>query len=302
MPDSTHSRRPTTLQPIAAIIPARDKHWVGDGFHVHSIFSPHGFDPQTLSPFVLLDYAEPRHFPPSSQPRGVGEHPHRGFETVTFALQGEVAHRDSHGGGGTIRSGDVQWMTAGSGVVHEEFQSPAFTAAGGTMEMVQLWVNLPARLKMTTPRYQALSSAQFPRVDVGAATARLFAGSLHGQRGPARTHTPITAFELDLPADGTASVELPAGHTTLALVLEGQPKLQTTHRANEKDLIVFDRDQPGAIEVSGSSRVRLLVLSGEPLGEPVVAHGPFVMNTREEIEQAFADFRAGKMGTLRPRA
>lgn len=304
MPDRRDaSPDPTTpLQRIAAIVPARGKHWVGDGFHVHSIFSPHAFDPQVLSPFVLLDYAEPRHFDPSPRRRGVGEHPHRGFETVTFAMQGEIAHRDSHGGGGTIGPGDIQWMTAGSGVVHEEFQSPEFAAAGGMMEMVQLWVNLPARLKMTEPRYQALAATQFPDVPIGPASARLFSGTIEGVTGPAATHTPITTFELDVPAGEATTFELAAGTTTLALVLEGDATLQGEHEVGYKNLVVFDREQPGRIEIAARSRCRLLVLNGEPLGEPVVAHGPFVMNTREEIVQAFDDYQAGKMGTLRPHA
>lgn len=289
-----------TLKPIAHVLSPVEQHWVGDGFAVNTIFSPQRIDAQVLSPFILLDHAAPRRFDPSSTPRGVGEHPHRGFETVTFAYQGEVDHRDSHGGGGTIGAGDVQWMTAASGVVHEEKHSRRFSDTGGLFEMVQLWVNLPARLKMTTPRYQALQGASFPALAFGAASGRLIAGNLQGMSGPALTHTPITMFDLSLPAQSEATFELPPGHTTLALVLEGSAMAQGTRPVRAGDMVILDRDRPGVVTLAADAPTRMLVLGGEPLGEPVVAHGPFVMNTRQEINEAIHDFQEGRMGRLAP--
>ncbi|PRP95369.1 Quercetin 2,3-dioxygenase [Enhygromyxa salina] len=291
-----------SLKPITHVLSPTERHWVGDGFAVSTIFSPSRLDAELLSPFILLDYGPPRRFEPAPKPRGVGPHPHRGFETVTFAYQGEVDHRDSHGGGGTIRAGDVQWMTAGSGVVHEEMQSDGFTRSGGMFEMVQLWVNLPARLKMTAPRYQALEDSSFPRLEFERGSGRLIAGTVHGMTGPGESHTPITLFDLTLPEAGLASFEPPVGMTTLALILDGRAIAQDTTEVRAGELVVLDRDEPGALTLSASEGARALVLSGAPLGEPVVAHGPFVMNTRAEISQAILDYQSGRMGELAPRA
>lgn len=290
----------SSLKPITHVLSARERHWVGDGFAVSTIFSPHLLDAEILSPFILMDHGAPHEFPPAATPRGVGEHPHRGFETVTFAYQGEVDHRDSHGGGGTIGAGDVQWMTAGSGVVHEEMHSQRFTQTGGVFEMVQLWVNLPARLKMTTPRYQALAGGSFPELNFGAASGRLIAGSLQGMSGPAKSHTPITMFDMMLPKASEASFELPVGMTTLVFMLEGRAIAQDTREVQAGDLVVLDRSERGAVTLAASEATRALVLSGAPLGEAVVAHGPFVMNTRAEINDAIHDFQRGRMGRLSP--
>jgi quercetin 2,3-dioxygenase len=297
---SASPQRAFPPKPIAHVLSPEERHWVGDGFAVSTILSPHHLDAEILSPFILMDHAAPRHFAPSTRPRGVGEHPHRGFETVTFAYQGEVDHRDSQGGGGTVGAGDVQWMTAASGVVHEEMHSQRFTETGGVFEMVQLWVNLPARLKMTTPRYQALSGSTFPALDFGQGSGRLIAGSLQGRSGPAKTHSPITMFDMTLPEGSEASFELPLGHTILLFVLDGRATAQQTRQVEAGDLVVLDRTVPGAVTLKASEATRALVLSGEPLGEPVVAHGPFVMNTRAEIVQAVRDYQRGKMGTLAP--
>ncbi len=289
-----------SMKPIAHVLSPQERHWVGDGFAVSTIFSPHQLDAQILSPFILLDHAAPRRFSPTSKPRGVGEHPHRGFETVTFAYQGEVAHRDSHGGGGTIGAGDVQWMTAASGVVHEEFHAQRFTETGGIFEMVQLWVNLPARLKMSSPRYQAIAGSSFPELVFGKASGRLITGQLQGMDGPAQSHTPITMFDMALPAASDALFELPIGMTVLVFVLEGSGLAQNARHVEAGDLLVFDRTEPGAVSLTASTPMRELVLSGEPLGESVVAHGPFVMNTRAEIAAAVRDYQNGRMGSLAP--
>jgi redox-sensitive bicupin YhaK (pirin superfamily) len=287
------------LRSVERVLTSSSQHWVGDGFYVRSVISPDG-DPRVQSPFLLLDHAARRHFEPASQRRGVGEHPHRGFETVTFAYRGEIEHRDSSGGGGTIGPGDVQWMTAASGVVHEEKHSQRFTEQGGELEMVQLWVNLPASAKMSTPGYQALLDADFPRLELGAARARLVAGSLAGERGPAKTHTPITIFDLHFGREGSSEFTLPGGHNAFTFTLEGEVKLGPDERAVPAgQLAVLQPQSGGSIRVHGEKDARVLVLSGEPIDEPVAAYGPFVMNTREQIMAAMRDYQSGKMGHLR---
>jgi redox-sensitive bicupin YhaK (pirin superfamily) len=289
----------TELRPLERVLSTTSQHWVGDGFFVRSVISPAG-DPRVQSPFLLLDHAARRYFPPAAERRGVGEHPHRGFETVTFAYRGEIEHRDSSGGGGTIGPGDVQWMTAAGGVVHEEMHSRRFTEQGGELEMVQLWVNLPARAKLTSPGYQALLDRDFPRLNVGAAEARLVAGGLLDQRGPAHPHTPSTIFDLTFRQAGGAEFALPRGFTSLVFSLEGQVKLGAEQRALPLGhLGVFQREHAGAIRVVGAAGTRVLVLGGEPIDEPVAAYGPFVMNTQEQITQAMRDYQSGKMGHLR---
>jgi quercetin 2,3-dioxygenase len=284
--------------------PAPPRHWVGNGFPVRTLFSYTDLAPQ-LSPFLLLDHAAPTEFTPTTERRGVGEHPHRGFETVTIAYQGGIEHRDSTGAGGTIGPGDVQWMTAGAGILHEEFHSRAFAARGGAFEMVQLWVNLPAREKMTAPRYQTLLSAQFPVVDLaaGAGTLRVIAGDYAGRRGPARTVTPMDVWDLQLAPGGRAQLSFAAGRTLALVVLRGTVQVDGAAIAREGQLVTRDRDGSRAafevgIEANGAATV--LVLSGEPLDEPIVGAGPFVMNTAQEVEQAFDDFRSGQFGRMPP--
>ena len=289
------ARSPRALYGVFAPGP---EHWVGDGFFVKTVFWPQ-MGAEMLSPFLLLDHAARRRFEASPWRRGVGEHPHRGFETVTFAYEGEVEHRDSAGGGGRIGPGDVQWMTAASGVVHEEKHSQAFSERGGDFEMVQLWVNLPASKKMSAPRYQPLLDREFPRLDLGPAEGRLVAGTLAGQTGPAKTHTPITTLDLRFHEAGTAELELPPGWTTLVFPLEGDVTAGPAREPiPERHFGAFDREDDGPVQLHAPDGARALVLAGEPLNEPVVAYGPFVMNTREEIAQAFRDYQSGKMGHL----
>jgi len=272
-------------------------HWVGNGFPVRSVFSyTDGLD---LSPFLLLDYAAPYTFGPGDDKRGVGAHPHKGFETVTVAYQGELEHRDSSGGGGKIGAGDVQWMTAGKGIVHEEFHSKEFARKGGTLQMVQLWVNLLAKDKSAAPGYQTLLKGQIPSVALpeDAGTVRVIAGEFGGQKGPARTFTPINLWDLNLNAGKSAELPLPDGHTTTFLVLSGKVLVNGEREAGEGDLAVFARAGNG-ISVKASTNAKLLVMDGQPLGEPVVGHGPFVMNSRTEILKAFEEYQMGKMGEL----
>jgi len=289
------------MRKVTGVYPApTDMHWVGDGFPVHRLFS-HQDHGERSSPFILLDYAGPATFPPAEQRRGVGAHPHRGFETVTIVYEGEVAHRDSTGAGGMIGPGDVQWMTAGSGVVHEEFHSDAFTRRGGVLEIMQLWVNLPARLKMSPPRYQTLTNAAIPRVDLGdnAGFVRIIAGDYAGVRGPAQTATPMNIWDVGIEDGQTAAFSLPEGHNLIVVVVRGPVVVNGEGHARAGETIVFEREG-GGVTFSAQGPGRLLLLSGAPINEPVAQEGPFVMNTKEELRQAVADYRSGRFGTIAP--
>jgi quercetin 2,3-dioxygenase len=276
----------------------RDRHWVGNGFPVRTLFSYSNLG-SVLSPFLLLDYAGPMEFAPTNERLGVGEHPHRGFETVTIVYQGSVEHRDSSGGGGSIGPGDVQWMTAASGVVHEEFHGRDLARHGGTLEMVQLWVNLPAKEKMTAPRYQALLKEQIPSVDLpdGAGTARIIAGEFRRVKGPAKTFTPLHLWDLHLTSDRRIDLAVPVGYTTALVVLKGRLRLNGSETVSEAEVAVLDR-AGGRIYIDDAHAVTTLLLSGEPINEPIVGRGPFVMNTTQEIQQAMLDYQSGRMGQL----
>ncbi len=276
-------------------------HWVGNGFPVRSVFDHNGLG-RELSPFLLLDYAAPYEFPPSNEKRGVGGHPHKGFETVTVAYQGEIEHRDSSGGGGKIAAGDVQWMTAGNGIVHEEFHSQDFTRKGGTFQMVQLWVNLRAKDKSAKAGYQTLLKAQIPSVELplDAGTVRVIAGEFGGRKGAAKTFTPINLWDVNLRAGRSAELPLPDGHTTTVLTLSGEVLVNDESKAGEGDLAILERTGNG-ITVNAKTDAKLLVMGGEPFDEPVVGHGPFVMNSRAEIQQAFEEYQLGRMGELAER-
>lgn len=273
-------------------------HWVGDGFPVRNIFSYNDY-PEELSPFLMLDYAGPKNFPPTKNRLGVGAHPHRGFETVTIVYSGEVEHRDSSGGGGKIGPGDVQWMTAASGLVHEEFHGTEYAAHGGPFEMIQLWVNLPKKHKMEKPGYQGITDAAIPKIELagGAGSVRVIAGEYQGRPGPARTFSPMHVWDVRLKAG--ARVELPATEawTTAILVLKGSVRPVGEEKFGEAELALFQRDGSG-VALEALEDTTLLFLSGEPLNEPVVGYGPFVMTSQEEIRQAFVDFQSGKMGNL----
>lgn len=273
-------------------------HWVGNGFPVRSLFS-YASHAETLSPFLLMDFAGPARFEPAAHTRGVGEHPHRGIETVTIVYQGEVAHRDNAGNGGTIGPGDVQWMTAGSGILHEEHHSEHFTRQGGTLHMLQLWVNLPARDKMTRPAYQAITDADIPAVPLPnqAGQVRVIAGEFDGHSGPARTHTPMAVWDVQLHADKQARFSLPDGWTAGIVVVDGTVQVNEGPIARQAQAVVLDR-QGQEILIEANNEARLLLLSGEPINEPVVGHGPFVMNSEVEIDQAINDYRNGRFAPI----
>lgn len=286
------------MKKILGTYSAPRPHWVGDGFPARSMFSYSGFGKQ-LSPFLVLDYAGPADFAPSAKPRGVGQHPHRGFETVTIVYKGEVAHRDSTGNGGVIGPGDVQWMTAGSGIIHEEFHSQPFSQSGGTMEMVQLWVNLPAKDKMTTPNYQAITNQQIPVVALPneAGSVRVIAGDFAGNQGPAHTFTGINVWDLRLNQGSTTNLTLPEGWTSAVVVLHGTIQVNGEAIAREAQMVVLDQAGQELV-IEANSDATVLLLSGEPIDEPIVGYGPFVMNTEQEIKQAFEDFNTGKFGKV----
>ncbi len=287
------------MKKVLAVHSGPRPHWVGDGFPVRSLFTYDGLG-RELSPFLLLDHAAPSQFEPAARPRGVGPHPHRGFETVTVVYQGELEHRDSTGAGGRIGPGDVQWMTAGGGIVHEECHSHEFTRRGGTIEMVQLWVNLPAKHKMTPARYQTLLDAQIPSVPLpgDAGRVRVIAGRFGGSQGPALTFTPVQVWDVRVNAGREAPFDATEGHTLALVVLHGQVEVNGA-RAQAGQLVHLDRAGT-AVQVGASTDATLVWLSGEPIAERIVGYGPFVMNSEAEIHQAIADYNSGRFGRMPP--
>lgn len=286
------------MKKILGVYSAPQPHWVGNGFPVRSLFSYESHGKQ-LSPFLLLDYAGPARFPPATKPRGVGEHPHRGFETVTIVYQGEVAHRDSTGEGGVIGPGDVQWMTAGAGILHEEFHSPAFTYQGGHLEMIQLWVNLPAADKMAPPSYQAITGDQIPVVPLAAANGeiRVIAGEFQGHAGPAKTFSPMLVWDVTLQDHANVLLDVPDGWNTAVIARSGSSLINEHARAAVGQMVVLS-SQGNQVQIQTEAESQLLLISGEPLNEPIEGYGPFVMNTKEEIRQAIRDFQQGDFGKM----
>ncbi|MBS1669206.1 MAG: pirin family protein [Bacteroidetes bacterium] len=289
-----------TTRQVEQVINPAGKHFVGDGFLVHNIIpGSQGLSMQRVSPFIMLDYNAPHYFPPSATPRGVGVHPHRGFETVTIAYKGKVEHHDSSGGGGVIGEGDVQWMTAASGVLHKEFHEKEWSKKGGDFQMVQLWVNLPAKDKMSKPKYQALTNAQFGKYSLpnDSGVIEVIAGSYKEVTGPASTFTPLHLLNARLNRGAKAEFSFPANYNTALLVLEGNITVNGKTLVPANNFALFKNEgETFSIEANENSIV--LLLSGEPINEPIAHHGPFVMNTKQEILEAFDDFNKGKFGYL----
>jgi redox-sensitive bicupin YhaK (pirin superfamily) len=286
------------MKKVTRVHSNNQRHWVGDGFPVRTMFS-YADLARELSPFLLLDYAGPYQFPPSDKRRGVGEHPHRGFETVTIVYDGEVEHRDSTGAGGVIGAGDVQWMTAAAGIVHEEFHSRESSARGGAFECIQLWVNLAAKDKGVSPGYQGITAAQIPQVEIAeaAGSVRVIAGSYRGAQGPARTHSPMQVWDARLKKGARVAFDLNDGDTAALFIMNGQLKFAGGETAGEATLVVFERAGSELVfDVVEDSKA--LLLSGAPLDEPIVGYGPFVMNTEAEIRTAIEDYRSGRMGHI----
>ncbi len=287
------------MKKILNVTGAPGRHWVGDGFPVHGMFGYSGPDVPQRSPFLMLDYAAPTTFEPTSHRRGVGQHPHRGFETVTIVYDGEVEHRDSTGNGGVIGKGDVQWMTAGSGILHEEFHSTEYAKRGGPFEMVQLWVNLPKKDKMTAPGYQGIVDAQIPAIALpdDAGTLRVIAGDYAGNAGPAHTFSPMNVWDVRLASGKSVALPQPEGWTAMLVVLAGTVMLNGESVLREKQMATLSTEG-SVITIEANSDAKLLLLAGEPIDEPVVGYGPFVMNSQQEIIQAIADFNSGKFGRM----
>ncbi len=287
------------MRTITGVYSAPKMHWVGDGFPVRSLFSYQSLGAKNISPFLLFDYAGPAEFKPTTARRGVGQHPHKGFETVTIVYNGEAEHRDSSGAGGIIGPGDVQWMTAASGIVHEEFHSQNFAQKGGKFEMVQLWVNLPAKDKRAPAGYQSIMNADIKKVALpdDAGILRVIAGDYANVKGAAKTFTPINIWDITLKSGNSLPLQLPEGHTLMLAVLKGTLLINGVQTAREAELICFSREG-GEIHLESNDDVHVLLLSGEPIDETVVGHGPFVMNSSAEIYEAFNEFNEGKMGAL----
>jgi len=285
---------------IEQILPPAPPHMVGDGFRVHNFF-PGGYnmDQKRMSPFFLLDYNSKIDFSPRETPRGVGVHPHRGFETVTIAYHGKIAHHDSQGHSDVIGEGDVQWMTAGAGVLHKEYHDAEYSKQGGPFQMVQLWVNLPAKDKMTTPKYQAITAGQMGKYELpdNGGVVEVVAGEFNGVKGPASTFTQIEVYNIHLKKDKSAIFNLPANFNAAMLVIEGEVKVNETETAPADNMVLFKNDGE-TISIEATEDAVLLVLSGQPIDEPIAAYGPFLMNTHEELQQAYDDLRKGKFGAL----
>jgi len=283
---------------IESVFSPAPAHFVGDGFRVHN-FIPGKVPMQRMSPFIMLDYNSKYTFPPSEIPKGVDVHPHRGFETVTITYKGSVEHNDSSGGGGIISEGDVQWMTAASGVLHKEFHETEWSKTGGEFQMVQLWVNLPSKDKMSNPKYQAISKDQITKVELAndMGTVEIIAGEYKKAKGPATTFSPVHMMNAKLNNQGTAEFSFPANYNTLLLVIEGSVTVNGSQNVNTDHMVLFKNDGEHFIITAQEDSI-VLVLSGEPINEPIASYGPFVMNTQKEILQAFDDFNSGKFGTL----
>jgi redox-sensitive bicupin YhaK (pirin superfamily) len=286
----------TTMKELVGVYQPGSRHMVGDGFPVRNLFPSNDLD-REVSPFLMLDYAGPQYFGPTDHPRGVGEHPHRGFETVTIVYKGILAHRDSAGNAGVIGPGDVQWMTAASGIVHEEFHEKEFARKGGMLQAIQLWVNLPRASKMSAPGYQTILNADIPTIALDGGELRVIAGSFLGHKGPAHTFTPIELYDLTLKAGRQVRLTMPNGHNTSIFVLQGRVSGNGSRQAGEAELIVSKRSG-SQIEIKAQEDSRLLVMAGEPIDEPVARYGPFVMNTKTELVHAVNDYQAGKKGHL----
>lgn len=286
------------MKSIEKIVRPGVPHFVGDGFRVHN-FIPGSSAMERTSPFIMLDYNSKYNFPPSEIPKGVGVHPHKGFETVTIAYKGRVEHGDSSGGGGVIGEGDVQWMTAGNGVLHKEFHETEWSKQGGEFQMVQLWVNLPAKDKSTPAKYQAIKNHDIPRVSIanGNGEVEVIAGEFQAIKGAASTFTPINMFNVRLKKDAETTLSFPKNYNTALLVIEGSIVVNNEHNVPTDHFVLFRNDGENII-LKASDDAIVLILSGEPINEPIAAHGPFVMNTRQELIQAFNDFNEGKFGHL----
>jgi len=289
------------LRSIEAILPPDNLHYVGDGFRVYGILGRR--EPLTMkrmSPFLLMDYAPVHYFAPNDgPPRGVGSHPHRGIETVTIAYKGKVEHNDSTGAGGIIEEGGVQWMTSGKGILHKEYHEKNFSKKGGEMQMVQLWVNLPAKDKMTEPKYQNIEKNDLAKVDLGngVGTIDIIAGEFENNKGPASSFSPLSLFNVKLKKGKGTSLSFKESHNTGLLITKGNVTINNSERAPTNHFVLF-KNKGSEFTIRADDDAEILILSGEPIDEPIASYGPFVMNTNDEIRQTIDDFNNGKFGYL----
>jgi len=277
-----------------------EPHFVGDGFRVHNFIPSYPrMNMKRMDPFIMLDYNSKYNFPPSEIPKGVGVHPHRGFETVTIAYQGKVEHHDVSGGGGIIGSGDVQWMTAASGVLHKEFHETEWSKKGGVFQMVQLWVNLPVKDKMSAPKYQSIVNSEMAKVTLplNAGVVEVIAGEFNGTKGSATTFSPLNILNAKLNKNGKVNFNMPSHFNTAVLVIEGEIIINNTEKVETDNLALMANDGEN-FTIEATENAIVLILSGEPLNEPIAAHGPFVMNTQQQLIDAFNDYNTGKFGYL----
>ncbi len=288
----TQSENSDIMKTLAFIHRNDTRFAIGDFYPVLSVFSHYELG-NTVSPFLLLDHLGPGVLKPTNLSKGVSEHPHRGFETVTLIFAGELEHRDSSGGGGIVSAGDVQWMTAASGVEHKEVFSEAFSKTGGYFEMVQLWVNLPAKDKMNPPRYQSLRKANIPVIDLpnSAGTVRMIAGDYQGQHGPAKTHSPLQVLDIEIQAGHKVRLPAGAGETTLIYLRTGKAQFQAEDEIFEEQGLAVMSSLEQDFEITALQQCKLLLLTGKPLQEPINGHGPFVMNNYTEILEAYDDIK-----------
>ncbi len=286
-------------KPIELILNPPPFHWVGNGFKVHNFF-PRGLKSNyRMSPFFLLDYNAKMSYHPSNEKRGVGVHPHRGLETVTIAYHGKIAHHDSAGNGGVISEGDVQWMTAGRAILHKEYHESGYVEKGGDFQMVQLWVNLPAKDKMTEPKYQEIQYERMGKYELenNSGLVNIIAGEFNTVKGPAFTFTPINLFDVKLNEFAKINFNFEEHHNTGILIIEGKVKINNSDTASSDQLVVF-KNIGNEIEVEALEKSTFLVMSGEPINENLFPYGPFLMNTEEEIVQAYEDYNKGVFGFL----
>lgn len=288
----------STKKTIEAILPPPPAHMVGDGFRVHGFFPGEKISKKRMSPFFMMDYGSKVDFSPSEQPRGVGVHPHAGFETVTIAYHGKIAHHDSAGNSGIIGEGDVQWMTAGAGLLHKEYHEKEFSKTGGLFQMVQLWVNLPAKDKKTKPKYQEVTNEMMGRYLLAEEKGfiEVIAGEYNGTKGPATTFTPMQVYNARLKKDATATLSFPSNYNTGLLIIEGSANINGNAVAT--DHFVLFKNEGEEIAIEAREDTIILVLSGEPIDEPIAAYGPFLMNTLQEVEEAIESVSRGKFGVL----
>lgn len=286
------------IREVERIIKIENEHWVGNGFKVKQYF-PRGVGNDFLnrfSPFLMMDYNKPFKFKGSNNDFGVGVHPHKGFETVTFSFEGEIEHTDSEKNNGIIKAGDIQWMTAGKGILHKEYHGKEYAKNDRILHSIQLWVNLPKKYKLTDPKYQSITSEEMGNYTEDGINAVVYSGSFKNVNGPASTFTPINIYKISIEEGKKISIDEPIGFNTGFLVINGNVKINSNINAIREDFVLLTNEGEYFELEAIDGEADIFLLSGEPINEPIVAAGPFVMNTYDEILEAFDDYKNGKFG------